>query len=289
MSDTNNAYLQSFIAGAKGGEFAMRGYVTKLKKLAKEVKFDDPESSLLEHLGKVQNPNTRSNKAFALIRLRRHLKMPIFELEVMREDLKKEIMAHRKKKATADLEKLISYEGLLTKLDALSGKDYIMNYMWVKHGLRNKDINVAVKRQKPKEITENVIVFNPNSKSPKATYHITDYKTASTYGDKSIVITDKRFFEELSKLGLKNNQYLFSKQDGTKATVNYMNVLASRRSNNQYGEGRIAKILIKHLLDTKQYGKIELISKQRGTALSTIYDPYNLYAGNQAVPVYDNL
>ena len=56
-----------------------------------------------------------------------------------------------------------------------------------------------------------------------------------------------------------------------------MNVLASRRSINQYGEGRIAKILIKHLLDTKQYGEIEALSKQRGTALSTIYSSYNLY------------
>ena len=94
------------------------------------------------------------------------------------------------------------------------------------------------------------------------------------------MIKDQRFFDELSKLGLKNDQYLFAKQDGTKATVNCMNVLASRRSINQYGEGRIAKILIKHLLDAKQYDTIEQISKQRGTALSTIYSSYNLYAGN---------
>ena len=279
-TNTNDAHLQSFIKGAKAGESTMRDYVTKLTKLAKEVNFGDPESSLVEHLSTVENPNTRSNKAFALIRMRRHLKLPTFELETMREDLKKDIMTHRKKKATEDLEKLVSYEELLTKLEGLSGKDYIMNYMWVKHGLRNKDINVAVKRKKPKDITENVIVFNPNLKSPKATYYITDYKTANTYGNKSIVIKDQRFFEELSKLGLKNDQYLFAKQDGTKATVNYMNVLASRRSINQYGEGRIAKILIKHLLDTKQYGTIEKISKQRGTALSTIYSSYNLYAGN---------
>ena len=263
-TNTNDAHLQSFIEGAKAGESTMRDYVTKLTKLAKEVNFGDPESSLVEHLSTVENPNTRSNKAFALIRMRRHLKLPTFELETMREDL----------------EKLVSYDELLTKLEGLSGKDYIMNYMWVKHGLRNKDINVAVKRKKPKDITENVIVFNPNLKSPKATYYITDYKTANTYGNKSIVIKDQRFFEELSKLGLKNDQYLFAKQDGTKATVNYMNVLASRRSINQYGEGRIAKILIKHLLDTKQYSTIEQISKQRGTALSTIYSSYNLYAGN---------
>jgi hypothetical protein len=45
-----------------------------------------------------------------------------------------------------------------------------MNYTWVKNGLRNKDASMAVKRQKPKEITGNVVVFNPNLKTPKATY-----------------------------------------------------------------------------------------------------------------------
>ena len=56
-----------------------------------------------------------------------------------------------------------------------------------------------------------------------------------------------------------------------------MNVLASKHSINQYGEGRIAKILIRHLIDTKQFDKIELLSKQRGTQLSTIYTTYNLF------------
>ena len=68
-TNTNDAYLQSFIKGAKAGESTMRDYVTKLTKLAKEVKFGDPESSLVEHLSTVENPNTRSNKAFALIRI----------------------------------------------------------------------------------------------------------------------------------------------------------------------------------------------------------------------------
>ena len=136
MSRTNDACLQSFVEGAKAGESTRRDYVMKLTKLAKEVNFGDPESSLVEHLSTAQNPNTRSNKAFALTRLRRHLKLPTFELEPMREDLKKDIQTHRKEKATADLGKLVSCGGLLTKLEALSGRDYIMNYMWLKHGLR---------------------------------------------------------------------------------------------------------------------------------------------------------
>ena len=58
MSNTNEAYLQSFIEGAQAGESTMRDYVTKLTKLAKEVNFGDPESSLVEHVSTVENPNT---------------------------------------------------------------------------------------------------------------------------------------------------------------------------------------------------------------------------------------
>jgi hypothetical protein len=39
----------------------------------------------------------------------------------------------------------------------------------------------------------------------------------------------------------------------------------------QYGEGRIANILVAHLIDTKQHDTIEQLSQQRGTALSTLY------------------
>ena len=151
---------------------------------------------------------------------------------------------------------LISYEELLRELDKLSGRDYVMNYLWAKHGLRNKDVNAVYKTRRPKTIAENTVVFNPKAKMPKVEYLIVDYKAANTYGDKAIPITDKRFFDELKGLGLKNNQYIFATKDGKKATVNYMNVLASKRSINQYGEGRIAKILVKHLLDTSQYGKV---------------------------------
>ena len=54
-----------------------------------------------------------------------------------------------------------------------------------------------------------------------------------------------------------------------------MNALAPKRSINQRGEGRIAKILARRLLDTSQRGKVEELSKQRGAALATLYASYN--------------
>jgi altronate dehydratase len=91
-----------------------------------------------------------------------------------------------------------------------------------------------------------------------------------------IEIRDARLLAELKSMDLTKGKHIFTTQDGKKATLNYMNVIASRDSIRGYGEGRIAKILVKHLIDTKQFDKVEALSKQRGTALGTIYTTYNI-------------
>ena len=274
---TNDQHLARFIQEVHVGESTKIEYVSKLRKLAKTVEFGGTESALVEHLSTVENPNTRSNKAFALIRLRRHFDLPTEKMESARDDYKKEIAHHRKKKAKADMESLMSYDELLSELDKLSGRNFVMNYMWVRHGLRNKDINAVFKSRKPEKVTENTIVFNPSAKKPKVSYHMVDYKAAGTCGDKAIVITDRRFFDEVRGLGLKNNQYMHATQNGTKATVNYMNVCASKHSIRQYGETKIAKILVRHLIESKQYDRISQLSAQRGTSMSTLMSSYNVF------------
>lgn len=112
MSGTNDAHLQPFIEGTKAGEPTMRGINQTM--IAKEFKSDGPESGFGEDLNKAEYLNTRSNKAFALICLRRYLKMPTSELETMHKDIKKDTMAmaHRKERVSADLEILVPCEEL---------------------------------------------------------------------------------------------------------------------------------------------------------------------------------
>jgi hypothetical protein len=277
MNKTNEDYLSTFMEGIVAGDSTKKDYLAKLTKLSKEVSFGGHEKGLVDFLKTVENPNTRTNKAFSLIRLRRHFNMSVALLEELREATKSEITIHRKQKSKENIESLITYEELLAELDKLSGRDYVMNYMWVRHGLRNKDINAVVKRRKPKTITENTVIINPNAKRPKAVYYIVDYKTAAVYGDKTITITDKQFFDELRGLTLNNNAYIFSTGNGTKATVNYMNVLASKRSVNGLGEVKIAKIFLKFLLDGNQHDKIQQVAKWRFTSLGTIYTSYNIW------------
>jgi len=274
-----NEKLQvEFIDNLEGvSDTTKREYNTKLNQLTSKVKFDGDESDLLKYMTEIKNPNTRTNKAFALIRLRKFHNLPVVELEKLREDTKAEIRTHRKAKSKADNEALVSYDELQTVLDTMHGRNYFMNYMYVNHGLRNRDINVRYRPNLSKATkNENLITFNPKAKNPKVTLYITDYKTASTYGPKTITIKNQRLVDELTSMNMKNGDYVFKQANGSKPTINYMNVLSSKHSINNYGEGRIAKILVKHLLDTKRFSDIEELSQQRGTSLSTLYTVYNV-------------
>ena len=275
---TNDDYLKEFIEQLDtASECTKADYAAKLRKLKNDVKFDDTEENIEEFLKSIENPNTRSNKANALIRLRRHFQFPTQKLTDYREDVKAEIRHHRKLQAKSNLENLITYDELLAKLDEMSGKKYFMNYMYCKHGLRNQDINMVFRKRLKGEPTENTLVFNPLAKKPKMTMHIVDYKTAKTYGPKVITVTDKRLFEELKGMNMKNGQYVFATRDNCKPTLNYMNVRACKDSINNYGEGRIAKILVKHLLDNQRHDEVQELSRTRGTALQTLYTHYNTY------------
>jgi len=274
-----NEKLQvEFIDNLEGvSDTTKKEYNTKLNQLTSKVQFGGDESNLLKFLSEIKNPNTRTNKAFALIRLRKFHNLPVVELEKLREDTKAEIRTHRKAKSKADNEALVSYDELQTALDTMHGRNYFMNYMYVNHGLRNRDINVRYRPNLSKATkNENLITFNPKAKNPKVTLYITDYKTASTYGPKTITIKNQRLVDELTSMNMKNGDYVFKQANGSKPTINYMNVLSSKHSINNYGEGRIAKILVKHLLDTKRFSDIEELSQQRGTSLSTLYTVYNV-------------
>ena len=88
MAKTNSEMLQAFISEVKAGPSTKTDYVAKLAKLSKQVTFADPEGQLVDFLKTVENPNTRTNEAFSLIRLRRHFNLPVALLEGLREEIK---------------------------------------------------------------------------------------------------------------------------------------------------------------------------------------------------------
>tara|TARA_R110000803_G_scaffold52584_5_gene108193 strand:- start:1859 stop:2731 length:873 start_codon:yes stop_codon:yes gene_type:complete len=260
-------------------ETTKNDYNVKLKSLQRQMPLDGDEDDWLEFCKQIENPNTRSNKTNALIQLRSYHDLPCRKLQDLKEYTRKDITQHRKLKARDNLATMMSYDELIAEVDKLHGSKYYMNHMFAHHGLRVKDVNCQYRRRlKPGEVLlENTIVFNPDAKNPKMTMHVVQYKTAKTYGTKVIHLSDNRLFQELRSLNLKNKQYIFATKSMHKPSCNYMNVKSCADSVNKYGEGKISKILVKHLIDTAQHDKVAELSKSRGTALSTLYSHYNVY------------
>ena len=139
------------------------------------------------------------------------------------------------------------------------------------------DVNVRYKSRMPKEISENILVFPRKGKCPTVKLVICDYKTADQYGIKKINIKNKRLFDELMSLNLKHDEFVFKTRDGKQASTNYMNVMAIKDSLHGYGEGKLAKTLVKHCIETKDFNRLEQVSRDRGTSLQTLITSYNVF------------
>ena len=280
QSSSNENFIEKFLENlTEVSETTKNDYHVKLRSLKRQMPLDADESLWVEYFRGVENPNTRSNKSNAMIQMRMHHDLPVAQLQDLKEATKADIRMHRKTVAKNNLSAMISYEELLAEVQKMHGGQYFMNHMFCHHGLRVKDINCQYRtRLKEGETpTENTLVFNPKAKKPKMAMHIVDYKTSKHYGPKVINMTDYRLFEELKSMNLKNKQYVFATRANGKPSCNYMNVRSCAESVNKYGEGKIAKILIKHLIDTGQHDKVVELSKSRGTAISTLYSHYNVY------------
>jgi hypothetical protein len=220
------------------------------------------------------NPNTLSLYLNMIILVRRHLNLEHEKLIKLRNDLRDEIIKLRKENMTSTKSELPTYNQINEKLNELVGIRYILNYLLITYGLRNKDINLLYVNKLPSnKEDENYLVQTKNS----IKLDINDYKTDNTFGNKSITITDKKFKDELNKLDLKDNSYILPKRDGSKLKVNSFNDKVLSLTIDGLGETKIFKILVKHLLDKKDFNKLEDLVNSRGTSLSTIMKSYNVY------------
>jgi hypothetical protein len=220
------------------------------------------------------NPNTLSLYLNMIILVRRHLNLEHEKLIKLRNDLRTEIIKLRKENMTSTKSELPTYNEINEKLNELVGIRYILNYLLITYGLRNKDINLLYVNKLPSnKEDENYLVQTKNS----IKLDINDYKTDNTFGNKSITITDKKFKDELNKLNLKDNTYILPKRDGSKLKVNSFNDKVLSLTIDGLGETKIFKILVKHLLDKKDFNKLEDLVNSRGTSLSTIMKSYNVY------------
>ena len=220
------------------------------------------------------NPNTLQLYLNMIILLRRHNNEETDKLIRLRNSLRDVIITLRKKKLDTLDDTLPNRDYLVEQLDKLSSQRYIINYLMIHHALRNKDINLKFVKSIPDEKNENYILL----KRKIATVYITDYKTEGKYGDKTIKIDNPRFISELKSMKLDNGDYILPLKNGNKInSTTTFNDKILKLTIDGYGQGKIAKIVIKELLNNRSFDKLETLSKDRGTSMDVLLKSYNLH------------
>jgi hypothetical protein len=192
-----------------------------------------------------------------------------------RDELREQIASDRKKKMVSLNDDLPSYESLIEELNSQNGLNYVINYLLIHNALRNADLELYYSKSKsPDDNSKNYIY--KNQKTGEIILIINKYKTAGTYGKKTIIINNKRLAEEVSKLELKDGDALF-KLDGKPASSKTITQRIRRATVNKLSEGEVAKVVVKHWIDDKNFEELRRISRSRGTSMDTLLSSYNIY------------
>tara|TARA_R110000764_G_scaffold184517_2_gene270098 strand:- start:771 stop:1643 length:873 start_codon:yes stop_codon:yes gene_type:complete len=223
------------------------------------------------------NPNTLALYLNMIILIRRFNDDETDKLIKMRNSLRDAIIKERKDNLTKFDDTLPTLKIINEELDNLTGIQYIINYLIVNLGLRNQDMNLRMVKSFD-DVDDNQLKV----KGKKVLLNINDYKTEKSFGKKELEINDSKFLNELKNMKLNQDDYLITMKNGDKIkNIVTWNDKLKKLTINQLGQNKLVKIVIRDLLNNKQYDKLEKLSKSRGTSLQVLLTSYNLHNGNK--------
>lgn len=194
----------------------------------------------------------------------------------------KEKIAYKEQKNKTLKEELPSFETIENYTKTLYQKDqyvsYIINFLMIRFGLRNKDLNLV--------ITNNQDVTYVNDKSNINYLYITkryivyvrnDYKTHSTYGKQKHKIEKSQFTRAVKAvIGDAYEKPLLKLADGDGVSEDSVSKIIQRFTYNNLGEGKYFKIQIQDLKQQGNIRRIRELSKSRGTDLEIVFSEYDI-------------
>ena len=253
-------------------------YLSLLKRMQK-VKFKIPTKAnekltyVKEHVSSFENPNTRLDMLNLIIVIRNVLELSVDKLKEYRSELKQQQKSHQVSKMSEAGEKLMSYVDFTKALGEAYLKDeykkYVVNYLMMRYGVRNKDLNLSiVKTKKEMNEGENYLLL----KKDKVIYVRDDYKTHKTYGKKTHEIHDNIFHECVKKAGV--GKLIPEAQISNGLRKLYLNKM---------GEAKVFKMMIDHYYDKDEPASIKRLAADRGTSLSVVQGFYNVNAEDDPI------
>ena len=277
MAKLNNDLLEEYIKKIKEENKLSAMTIKTYQNIADNISFNimATQPTIIKKLKALHtNPNTLMLNLNIIILVRRNNKESVDKLIKFRNTAKNSIVELRKKNLTELDDTLPTYEKIISILDSLVGIMFIVNYLMIRLGFRNKDVNLKNVKKIPDSKDENYLILKPN----KILISINDYKTKKHNGVKNIEITDAKFINEIKKMKLEENEYILGKKNGDKiSNIHTFNDKIIKYTIGKLGEVRLIKIVIKQLLKENNFNKIEELSKTRGTSLDVLLRSYNVH------------
>lgn len=167
---------------------------------------------------------------------------------------------------------LIDYTNSL--YDDAEYREFIVNYLLINFGVRNKDLSAIITRDKSMINERDNWLFVSDNEVEFIRF---DYKTADKYGARFNTITDERVIDAIKKLLLKKSSvYLLATKNGKRISDSSIGTIIKRMTMD-LGEGKYFKIMLKH------YGKdnFEKMTASRGTSNAVAQIHYDLDFKNE--------
>lgn len=286
VDDEGKPYTDIEAIDAKGNisSATRKNYETNLKNIQKYNENRQIVNTNDDHLIKVVSAMSRGNNGTALkliniiVIVKKHFDMEITTILTERDKLFKEQPEHieklleKKNTELPELSVLIDYTKKL--FDDENYQSYIINYLLIKYGVRNKDLNLFITDNK-KLVKNNNDINYLYIKSNSIDYIRNDYKTMTIYGKKTYNITDKKFLKAVTSI---DNDTWLLKKDGAQIT-NDANLTEYVKQNtyNRLTESDYFKINIKHALKSDApKAHIIKLSESRGTNPNNIFNYYTI-------------
>lgn len=159
-------------------------------------------------------------------------------------------------------------------------KRFIVNFLIINYGVRNKDINVLITGS-PKDANDtskNYLIV----KASQVEWRINDYKTVKTYGSKKIIIKSKPFLEAVKTIPL--NTWLLSGKESPLSESSLGSTIRKLLFN-LLTESDYFKIIMEDI-NTKPNTTqlLEYYSETRGTDYSSLLQYYDLSKRGEILP-----
>lgn len=162
---------------------------------------------------------------------------------------------------------------------------FIINFLLIHFNVRNLDLDIIMTdnlkdyRKAGKSGQENVILAGKNH---MVYYYRNNYKTKSTYGEKTIKLSNVKLSRAIkgyiSQKQINDDPvYLLALENGERINRESLSHYIPKYTHNNLTETDYNKIIVTGTVKSmSDYDKLEKISNNRGTAIPTLIEEYNL-------------